>query len=414
MEELVKEFKIVQKDGEFCAVSEDGETSFGCFPTEEEARERLRQVEAAKAAKNKETTDDKSHSDSFDLDNVEIFRAGVWNGDRYTTKDLDDIVSAFEHTGFKPPLKLGHRENSGDPAYGWVANIRRSGDRIVASFTDLPEPIFEAIKQKRFNSVSSEIFFNLKRNGVVFRRALKAVALLGAEIPAVSGLKPLHDSFKGLSAESESVYTLRLEDFMNKDDKVNDDVKSSDEDTAAKLTEAEEKIKQLTAKLNKADDSALEIKRLNETVVELTDKMAKTEEARRQESIRSKVDKLRIPALREHIHAIYDLATNSEETVKFTVNDGDDPSDVNPIAVVDDLVERLNTHTEKLFRELSVNGDLERDDTPRNDGDRVDLEVDRLTKAYMAKNKIKDYSEAMNAVLDDPENRALKSKYAGV
>ncbi len=43
--------KIVRQGGQFCAVSEDGSRSFGCFPTTEEAGERLRQVEAAKAAK---------------------------------------------------------------------------------------------------------------------------------------------------------------------------------------------------------------------------------------------------------------------------------------------------------------------------------------------------------------------------
>lgn len=43
------EKKIVLRDGEYCAVSEDGEKSFGCFPTRAEAAERLGQVESFKA-----------------------------------------------------------------------------------------------------------------------------------------------------------------------------------------------------------------------------------------------------------------------------------------------------------------------------------------------------------------------------
>lgn len=43
--------KIVRREGQWCAVSADGSKSFGCFDTESEARERLRQVEAAKAAR---------------------------------------------------------------------------------------------------------------------------------------------------------------------------------------------------------------------------------------------------------------------------------------------------------------------------------------------------------------------------
>lgn len=43
--------RIEQREGKWCAVSKDGNTVFGCFDTEPEARERLRQVEAGKAAR---------------------------------------------------------------------------------------------------------------------------------------------------------------------------------------------------------------------------------------------------------------------------------------------------------------------------------------------------------------------------
>ncbi len=42
---------ITQRGSKWCAVSEAGDVTFGCYATEAEARERLRQVEAAKAAK---------------------------------------------------------------------------------------------------------------------------------------------------------------------------------------------------------------------------------------------------------------------------------------------------------------------------------------------------------------------------
>lgn len=42
--------RIVQREGKWCAVSEDGTKTLGCYDTEEAARERLRQVEAAVAA----------------------------------------------------------------------------------------------------------------------------------------------------------------------------------------------------------------------------------------------------------------------------------------------------------------------------------------------------------------------------
>lgn len=49
------EKRIVERDGEFCAVSEDGSRSFGCYSTREQAAERLRQVEAAVAAQKNST-----------------------------------------------------------------------------------------------------------------------------------------------------------------------------------------------------------------------------------------------------------------------------------------------------------------------------------------------------------------------
>ncbi len=47
----IHDYKIQKSGGEWCVVSEDGAKKLGCFPTEKQARERLRQIEAAKAAK---------------------------------------------------------------------------------------------------------------------------------------------------------------------------------------------------------------------------------------------------------------------------------------------------------------------------------------------------------------------------
>ena len=47
--QLIHTYKLQKRGSQWCAVSEDGTKSLGCYPTEAEARERLRQVEAAKA-----------------------------------------------------------------------------------------------------------------------------------------------------------------------------------------------------------------------------------------------------------------------------------------------------------------------------------------------------------------------------
>jgi len=129
-----------------------------------------------------------------DIANVEIMRTGTWNGKRFGNADLDELAANFTRVGFRPPVKLGHTDKAGDPAYGWVSSLKRVRDRLLAGFVSVPEELITMIKAKRYNSVSVELFESLVRDGVTYRLALKAVAILGAAIPAVSGLKPLSES----------------------------------------------------------------------------------------------------------------------------------------------------------------------------------------------------------------------------
>ena len=124
---------------------------------------------------------------------VEIFASGLHNGDQYTEQDIDDIIAAHKELDFRPAIKIGHSKDApGAPAYGWVTALRKVGGKLVADFESMHDSVITALKDKRYDRVSSEIYFNLKRGGKQFRRALKAVALLGADVPAVAGLTPLH------------------------------------------------------------------------------------------------------------------------------------------------------------------------------------------------------------------------------
>lgn len=124
---------------------------------------------------------------------VEIFASGEHNGDKYTEKDLDQMVEAFNELDFRPAIKVGHtKDKPGAPAYGWVTNLKRVGQKLFADLESMHDSVVDAVRNKSYDRVSSEIYFNLKRAGKVFPRALKAVALLGAEVPAVAGLIPLH------------------------------------------------------------------------------------------------------------------------------------------------------------------------------------------------------------------------------
>lgn len=124
---------------------------------------------------------------------VQLFAPGEHNGDTYSEADIDEMIAASKLVGFRPALKIGHTKDApGDPAFGWVENLRKVGGKLVGDLVGLHESVYKAVKEGLYDRVSAEVFWGLKRGGRVFKRALKAVALLGAEVPAIPGLVPLH------------------------------------------------------------------------------------------------------------------------------------------------------------------------------------------------------------------------------
>lgn len=352
------------------------------------------------------------------LKDRDIFRVGTWNGDKYSRDDLDDIVTAFPDQGFRVPIKLGHKEESGAPAYGWVENLRRVGDRLVADLVDLPKKVFDAVKAKRFDAVSAEIFWNLKRGEKTFRRALKAVALLGAEIPAVSGLGSLSDTFQGLVADATHVHAFDHKGAEYASAR-------SSQMTEAEIAELQKSLEAAQQEVKDLKDAggdgqlALTVKRLQEDLAATTKANEEAQERSRNDRVASEVEKLRVPAFRDHFHALFDLATRDEERkVAFTVEGK--PQQVSPFHVLVDLRDRLNKQSEHLFREVSISakargstarfGDMRRDDATGHDDPGVEL--DRLARIYMAEKAVADYGKAFAVVLADPENAELKRGYA--
>lgn len=385
------------------------------FDVAGELLEKIDGKEMGTGEKKEERMQNKEEELHGSLNDVEIFRTGKWKGDIFTTKDLDDIVEAFARVGFRPPIKLGHAEKSGDPAFGWVASIKRLGDRLVADFVDLPKEVFQAIKQKRFNAVSSEIFFNLERGGQKFRRALKAVALLGAEIPAVAGLKPLSECFSDLSYDK--VFTIDEDDEMA-DEKTIEELKTKlaemqnsvkEKDTA--MAELNEQIKQFKAANkdagNKDKENVLQYKEMQEQIVALQQEITQAKDRERQAIVQGKLNDIRVPVLRDHFFALYSMAIGETKTVKFKL--GEKEQDLPLVAVLDDLVKRINKASEKLFAEQATAGDFRRDDVTK--GEDPGKELDSQAKKYAAEKKTT-YFEAFNHVLNDPENAELKKAYA--
>lgn len=131
-----------------------------------------------------------------DLKGAEILKKGTWNGQPFSVSDLDAIVSSFETLGLrgKVPLKFGHdadHKTDGQPAYGWVDRLWRDGETLMADFASIPERVYEFIQDGMYKNVSVEVIKGVKAGTRVIPWVLDAVALLGADQPAVGTLKDL-------------------------------------------------------------------------------------------------------------------------------------------------------------------------------------------------------------------------------
>lgn len=135
---------------------------------------------------------------------VELVKAGTWRGRTgpvtITKADLADAVKAGSDAEVDAgAIKLGHVSNlnEGQPAYGWVRNLRLSGDggTLIGDLTDVPVKLAQ-IMAKAFRRRSAELAFGVRTpGGKRYAMALTGLALLGATAPAVKGLADIADLY---------------------------------------------------------------------------------------------------------------------------------------------------------------------------------------------------------------------------
>jgi hypothetical protein len=128
---------------------------------------------------------------------IEVFRGGEQTDSAgrtrtWTAEEIDQIVA--NHSADDPaPAVLGH-PRADRPAYAWTSELKRDGDKLLAKFTDVDPQFEQIVKAGRYK----------KRSVAIARRPegglyLRHVGWLGAQEPAVSGLK--HPTFSDAAAE---------------------------------------------------------------------------------------------------------------------------------------------------------------------------------------------------------------------
>jgi hypothetical protein len=157
-------------------------------------------------------------SKTWTMRNVEVFREGVAlkqaaSGEcteiHFTADDVIDLVEAFAVLEWQNPVKITHSRDQALvldslPTIARATALRaaevkrkKDGRSVLAALADLekvPPALYDAIREGKFPQRSIEFWRGLPRPGESGKKlpmVLKAISLLGDELPAVRGMPPL-------------------------------------------------------------------------------------------------------------------------------------------------------------------------------------------------------------------------------
>ncbi|EXL08214.1 peptidase [Brucella anthropi] len=126
----------------------------------------------------------------------EIFRSGTHTTAKgqtvtFAESDIADIAASYDPALHHAPIVIGHPKQDG-PAYGWIKSLSVRDGTIVAEPEELDTTFSEMVRESRFKKVSAGLYApNDKSNPTPGKYHLRHVGFLGAEPPAIKGLKPI-------------------------------------------------------------------------------------------------------------------------------------------------------------------------------------------------------------------------------
>ncbi len=203
----------------------------------------------------------------------EVFRAGTHtdaNGRvrTWTEADLDKMAAGYNPANHEAPICIDHNEGNGPvmggPAYGWVEALKREGNVLLARFKQVVPAFAKAVHDGLFKKRSISVYPD---------GSLRHVAWLGAQPPAIKGLKDFAFSDGG------EVFTYS-ENLKGAED-------MTIEELQAKLAAETKSREDAEAKAKAAEDTVGTLKSENE---KLASSFAEAETKRKRADIEAFID----------------------------------------------------------------------------------------------------------------------------
>lgn len=352
----------------------------------------------------------------------DIFTAGTHNGDVFTENDLDEMVANFKtlKDEVKVPLKIDlfrkalppEKRHGGEPAFGWITDVKRVGNRLFAQIENIPRKLKEIIDNKGYRQVSIELQTKFKRGEENLKNVLRAVALLGVEQPGVEDLNDIWAFYTEQAGDDLKTYVVTEKEgtHMPLSPEQEADLRAQ----AARAATAEEELKKVKEFAGKVEG---DLKTLQEKQAEADRKAAELADGQRKAGIKAFVEtqKTAGKVLPRHEGLVLQVmeSLTAEETLTFTKKDaeGKDVTEkVSPLVAFQRLIEDMPELVK--FQEKSGAGKEGPQFTarPEDEAGTVDsqerhFKATQLIEAAKKEGKELSYREAISLVLNQKEDK---------
>jgi len=317
---------------------------------------------------------------------VEIFAAGTHTDDAgnkhtFTPADIDDIAASYNPSLREAPLVVGH-PSSNLPAYGWVARaVAADGSlgRTLTMETRDVEPAFaEMVRSKRFPKRSASFYPPAHpSNPTPGKWYLRHVGFLGAQPPAVAGLKDIQFS------EQDGAGAVCFSEDSTAGNHPSQEI-TMDDATKKRLEEAEA----ATAEALRAKAAAeAKSKQAEEQLAQFAEQQREQRHAAHVEFCEAAIKSAKLkPTKKAAAVAVLDLLGDAQ-AVEFA--EGDTTTKVSAVDVVKGLISDAGAAVQ--FGEFAPGGE------GKAAKDMSDAELDKAATDYATKHNVS-YSEALDKV----------------